>query len=579
MSATHDVESLLRDLATAVNRDHRRRRRQRLLGGLAAAAVVCTAGVALAGSYADWWTGAEPPVNPSQVDRVIEENTIGLLTPDGSRKATVARTANAALVAVATKGGGYCLIPSLTGRPSIGNSCTSAPESELRTYASPSEARGTRVWILYGRVMDDGAASLDLRGVGLAKPVPLERGGFFLLELPQTEWTALDNRHGPVSILDASGRVLRTGCAWLGPAPGRYGSGNRWGMLGDDPDSCDQSVPPPVVIDTDHAAKLVEITLTHPQGVYQPGDRIAMWRAPTTRGDTCFFIGLADVRPTPRGGSNPAGAGHVRIRHLAVAEPDPGRGRQGPRRRPLHRARHWPRQARKRDHPRRARVRKRPRGTDRFRQRRVPRRAPRRTPRWQGIRPRPRRPLHGGSGTTLTATSSRPHPCWAPARPRSIRLNKRATDATLTSVRAKGATPAELETLYRARFDSFVRVATGICRDAEGGRDAVQSAFVAAVRARRSFRGSGTLEAWVWQIVVNEARRNARRVQLVSLESEESAAAVNGAADGDPLGVRRWIAMLPPRQREVVFCGTSPTSTTGRSRVSSTSSRGRCRRR
>ena len=88
MSATHDVESLLRDLATAVHRDHRRRRRQRLVGGLAAAAVVCTTGIALAGSYTDWWTGAEPPVNPKQVDRVIEENTIGLLTPDGSRRVT-----------------------------------------------------------------------------------------------------------------------------------------------------------------------------------------------------------------------------------------------------------------------------------------------------------------------------------------------------------------------------------------------------------------------------------------------------------------------------------------------------------
>ena len=104
MSATHDVESLLRDLATAVHRDHRRRRRQRLLGGLAVVAVVCTTGVALAGSYADWWTGAEPPVNPSQVDRVIEENTIGLLTPDGNRKATVARTPNAVLVADRNQG-------------------------------------------------------------------------------------------------------------------------------------------------------------------------------------------------------------------------------------------------------------------------------------------------------------------------------------------------------------------------------------------------------------------------------------------------------------------------------------------
>ena len=123
----------------------------------------------------------------------------------------------------------------------------------------------------------------------------------------------------------------------------------------------------------------------------------------------------------------------------------------------------------------------------------------------------------------------------------------------LRVVRAKGATPAELEALYRARFDSFVRVASGICRDSEGGRDAVQAAFVAAVRSRRSFRGSGTLEAWVWRIVVNEARRNARRDQGVSREREESAPAVNGDAGVDPLGVRRWIATLPPRQREVVF--------------------------
>jgi hypothetical protein len=308
MSATHDVESLLSDLATAVHRDHRRRRRLRLLGGLAVAAIVCTTGVALAGSYSDWWTGAKPPVNPGRVDRVIEENAIGLLTPDGSRKATVATTPNAALVAVATKGGGYCLIPSLTGRPSIGNSCTSAPESELRTYASPSATTGLRVWILYGRVIDQGAASLDLRGVGLGEPVPLERGGFFLLELPQTQWAALDNRHGLAVILDASGHLLRTGCAWLGPAPGRQGSGNHWGMLGDTPASCNQTVPPPIAIDTDHSDKLVTTTLTRPYSIYEAGDRVAIWRGPATGGRTCYFLALAATPVTPLGGANPANA-------------------------------------------------------------------------------------------------------------------------------------------------------------------------------------------------------------------------------------------------------------------------------
>ena len=98
-----------------------------------------------------------------------------------------------------------------------------------------------------------------------------------------------------------------------------------------------------------------------------------------------------------------------------------------------------------------------------------------------------------------------------------------------------------------------MRVATAICRDNEGGRDAVQSAFVAALKNRRSFRGSGTLEAWVWQIVVNEARRNVGSSELVSLEVEERQASANGDGGDDSRGVRRWIATLPPRQREAVF--------------------------
>lgn len=133
-----------------------------------------------------------------------------------------------------------------------------------------------------------------------------------------------------------------------------------------------------------------------------------------------------------------------------------------------------------------------------------------------------------------------------------IDLNNLARRGTLTGMRAKGATPEELEALYRAKFESFVRVATAICHDSESGRDAVQSAFVAAVRGRRSFRRSGTLDAWVWRIVVNEARRNVRPHELVPLESNEQQASANGGA-GDPLGVRRWVAALPQRQREAVF--------------------------
>ena len=119
-------------------------------------------------------------------------------------------------------------------------------------------------------------------------------------------------------------------------------------------------------------------------------------------------------------------------------------------------------------------------------------------------------------------------------------------------MRTNGASLEELEALYRARFESFARVATAICRDPEAGRDSVQSAFVAAVRNRGSFRGESTLEAWAWQIVVNEARHAATRRATASLD-EIAEPATNGEPHDDPLGVRRFVAALPPRQREVIF--------------------------
>lgn len=108
----------------------------------------------------------------------------------------------------------------------------------------------------------------------------------------------------------------------------------------------------------------------------------------------------------------------------------------------------------------------------------------------------------------------------------------------------------QLEELYRRRYAHFVRVATAITGDADSGRDAVQSGFAQAVRRRRSFRGTGPLEAWVWRIVVNEARR-VRRTEPPAAATSDPASS-NGHASDD-LGVRAWIAALPERQRAAVF--------------------------
>ena len=106
----------------------------------------------------------------------------------------------------------------------------------------------------------------------------------------------------------------------------------------------------------------------------------------------------------------------------------------------------------------------------------------------------------------------------------------------------------ELETLYRSRLPEFRRVAAGIAGDRELGCDAVQEAFASAVRKRRTFRGSGTLEAWVWRIVVNAARDARRR--------RPAPACVTCGVDDDPPDPRLERALaaeaaaLPHRARE-----------------------------
>jgi RNA polymerase sigma-70 factor (ECF subfamily) len=109
----------------------------------------------------------------------------------------------------------------------------------------------------------------------------------------------------------------------------------------------------------------------------------------------------------------------------------------------------------------------------------------------------------------------------------------------------RGATPAQLEALYRARFAHFVRVAVAICGDSDRGRDVVQNAFIAAIRHRRSFRGDAPLEAWVWRIVVNAARDARRRRSVASPPPRETS--TNGHAPVLPLD------LLTERQREIVF--------------------------
>jgi len=114
----------------------------------------------------------------------------------------------------------------------------------------------------------------------------------------------------------------------------------------------------------------------------------------------------------------------------------------------------------------------------------------------------------------------------------------------------RGATLEDLEALYRSRFEVFARVAASVTGDAERARDAVQEGFATAVRRRRSFRGDGPLEAWVWRIVLNTARSEARR--RAPAYSHDGSVGTNGRAEDDA-ELRAVLAALPERQRTAVF--------------------------
>jgi len=113
----------------------------------------------------------------------------------------------------------------------------------------------------------------------------------------------------------------------------------------------------------------------------------------------------------------------------------------------------------------------------------------------------------------------------------------------------RGASLGELEALYRSRFEVFARIAASVTGDPDRGCDAVQEAFATAVRKRRTFRGEGPLEAWVWRIVLNAARSDARRTAPAAETREVS---TNGHHEDDA-ELRVLLSQLPERQRIAIF--------------------------
>ncbi|WP_217922722.1 RNA polymerase sigma factor [Miltoncostaea oceani] len=123
------------------------------------------------------------------------------------------------------------------------------------------------------------------------------------------------------------------------------------------------------------------------------------------------------------------------------------------------------------------------------------------------------------------------------------------------SIHNGGATAEDLEELYRARLDVFVRVAAAITGDRDSARDAVHDAFAASLRDLAAFRREAALESWVWTAVVNSAR-NQRRGRRRRLRHEDPAATPEATATAVPPldpEIRAMVAALPERQRLMLF--------------------------
>jgi RNA polymerase sigma-70 factor (ECF subfamily) len=110
----------------------------------------------------------------------------------------------------------------------------------------------------------------------------------------------------------------------------------------------------------------------------------------------------------------------------------------------------------------------------------------------------------------------------------------------------------EIEAAYRRDFARFLHVATAITGDVDLAADSVQDAFARAIRLRRSYRGRGSLQGWLWRIVVNAARDQVSAAKrLPSTDMREATAAATLVSD--PPEVRALLAQLPERQRLVLF--------------------------
>jgi RNA polymerase sigma-70 factor, ECF subfamily len=110
-------------------------------------------------------------------------------------------------------------------------------------------------------------------------------------------------------------------------------------------------------------------------------------------------------------------------------------------------------------------------------------------------------------------------------------------------------TIAGIERLYRERYTRFRNGVAPVAGSYEAAHDAVQEGFARALRASQQYSGRGSLEGWVWRIVLRTALDQQRPGVDVPLD----------AVDPEFVEPERDFALttavqgLPPRRRLAVF--------------------------
>lgn len=106
-----------------------------------------------------------------------------------------------------------------------------------------------------------------------------------------------------------------------------------------------------------------------------------------------------------------------------------------------------------------------------------------------------------------------------------------------------------IERIYHDRYAGFRYAVTAVLGDFDRAHDAVQDGFAQALLRRADFRG-GSLEAWVWRIVLRKALDLRRGDRAVLVDAEIAGDLI--ASDGDS-ELAAAIRRLPARRRLVIF--------------------------